>query len=237
MVPKKISPCPIVDCVVELRFRTAVEGGAVFGIVYQAFKNVYPKVDKLPILNLPEEIRLKDPNLTYQPWYRLNDGHFNLSVGSNQVGIGKAGEYPGWHSVSERFNDLIECIRGLGVIDAVERVGLRYINFFDFDIFSKAKLVVSLSGEPIRSDETLVRAVVPGGRFKSRLHVSNRATITTDGTIKTGSIIDIDTSLETELEDFLNKAMPIIEEGHTEEKEIFFSLLDDDFLRTLNPEY
>lgn len=237
MVPKKITPCPIVDCAIELRFRTSVEGGAIFGIVYQAVKSDYPNVEKLPILNIPEQIRFTDPNLIYLPWYRLRNGGFNISIGSRQVSIGNTGEYAGWPLFSERFRGLIETISGLGIVDEVERVGLRYINYFDFDIFTKAKLVVSLSGAPIASEETLVRALVPGKRYKSILHITNRGTITGSGSIRTGSIIDIDTFLEADLKDFFQNSGSIVEEGHAEEKEVFFSLLDDEFLGALNPEY
>ena len=237
MVPIKITPCPIVDCIVELRFRTSVEGGAIFGIVYQAFKSDYPTVEKMSIRNIPEQIRIADRNLIYQPWYRLRNGGFHISIGSRLVGIGRTGEYPGWTVLAERFRRLIDTISGLGIVDVVERVGLRYINYFDFDIFTKSKLVVSVSGAPIASDETLVRAIIPGQRYKSTLHVSNHATVMVGGTLKTGSIIDIDTSLEADLKDFFQDSISIIDEGHAEEKEVFFSLLDDDLLRTLNPEY
>jgi len=132
---------------------------------------------------------------------------------------------------------LVETVRGLDIVEAVERVGLRYINYFGFDIFSQAKLLVSLGGQPLKSDETLVRAIMPGKRFKSLLHVSNRATIMIEGAPKTGSVIDVDTSLESELDDFFDKAVDIVEEGHTEEKEVFFSLLTDEYIATLNPEY
>jgi len=64
-IPKKITPCPIIDSTIELRFQTSVEPGAVFGIVYNAFKKEYPNVEKMPILNVPEQIRLVDPNLIH----------------------------------------------------------------------------------------------------------------------------------------------------------------------------
>jgi uncharacterized protein (TIGR04255 family) len=69
------------------------------------------------------------------------------------------------------------------------------------------------------------------------MHVANQASVIVEGTKRTGSIIDIDTSLETDLKDFFQNSTSIIEEGHSEEKEVFFSLPKKDFLQTLNPEY
>jgi uncharacterized protein (TIGR04255 family) len=236
-IPKKITPCPIVDCAIELRFRTSVEPGAVFGIVYSAFKNEYPNVDKMPILNLPEQIRLIDPNLVYQPWYRLRNGGFILTIGPRRVGLGKIGEYPGWSLFSDHLYRMVETIRRLVIVDEVERIGLRYINFFDFDIFNKIRLAVSINDISVTHNQTLVRVVIPGQHYKSQMHVTNKGSITVEVKHRTGSVIDIDTYLETDLKDFFQNSTPIIEEGHNEEKEVFFSLPKDDFLQTLNPEY
>lgn len=62
--PKKISPCPIVEASVEIRFTSEVLPDAIFGIIYQAFKDEFSsKPEKLPILQLPEQIRSMDRNL------------------------------------------------------------------------------------------------------------------------------------------------------------------------------
>ena len=236
-IPKKITPCPIIDSTIELRFQTSVEPGAVFGIVYNAFKKEYPNVEKMPILNVPEQIRLVDPNLIHQPWYRLRNGGFVLAIGPRRVGLGKAGEYQGWSVFSNRLYRMVETLHGLGIADEVERVGLRYINFFDLDIFDKIKLAVSINDISVTNNETLVRVFIPGRRYKSQMHVTNKASVTTEGKKMTGSIIDIDTYLETDLKDFFQNSTSIIEEGHNEEKEVFFTLPKDDFLQTLNPEY
>jgi uncharacterized protein (TIGR04255 family) len=238
-IPRKITPCPIVDCVVELRFRTSVEAGAIFGIVYNEFKNDYPNVIKTAVLNIPEEIRLSDPNLLYQPWYQLRNGSFVLAIGPKQLALSKPGEYPGWSDFRSRSQSMAERLRGLGIADEIQRVGLRYINFFDFDIFDRIKLDVLINQQHITSKDTLVRVTIPGrhGHYESQMHVANRAIMTVAGTNKTGSVVDIDTYRETDLNNFFADPLPIIEEGHVEEKEVFFSLPKDDFLATLNPEY
>jgi uncharacterized protein (TIGR04255 family) len=236
-VPKKITPCPIVDCTIDLRFRTPVEPGAVFGIIYNAFKQEYPKVEKMPVLNIPEQMRLVDPNLQYQPWYRLRNGDFILAVGPKHVALHKPGEYPGWGLLSERLLHMVQTLNGVAIVDKVERAALRYINFFDFDIFEKVKLVVSIENKPITSTETLVRSIFSGKRFNSLLHISNLAIMKIKGTERKGSVIDIDTSLDKDLDDFFRNSASILEEGHAEEKLVFFGLLKNDFLGTLNPEY
>jgi uncharacterized protein (TIGR04255 family) len=70
-IPIKISPSPIVDSILELRFTTSLHHDAIFGIVYSAFKADYQKHESLPILQLPEPVRKTDPNLKFKPYYRL----------------------------------------------------------------------------------------------------------------------------------------------------------------------
>jgi uncharacterized protein (TIGR04255 family) len=67
-LPKKISPCPITEAIVELRFESDIPNDAVFGIVYQDFKTDYPVLEDLPILQLPESIRKQDKALHYKPY-------------------------------------------------------------------------------------------------------------------------------------------------------------------------
>jgi uncharacterized protein (TIGR04255 family) len=236
-LPKKITPCPIIDSVIELRFQSSVEPGAVFGIVYNAFKSEYPTVEKMPILNLPEEIRLKDEKIKYNPWYRLRNGGFILGVGARELHLGKAGEYAGWEKFSKRMYHVVKTIKDIDVVSKIERVALRYINFFGFDIFDKIKLVVSHDKKNVTENETLVRTVIPGERFRSRLVVTNKTSVTVEGKVMEGSVVDIDTFCNTDLDNFFDNAIHIIEEGHIEEKTVFFSLLREDFLQTLNPEY
>jgi uncharacterized protein (TIGR04255 family) len=68
----------------------------------------------------------------------------------------------------------------------------------------------------------------------------NHANVAIDKVTYAGSLIDIDTNLEpfpesakTNFDEFID----IIERAHEEEKKLFFSLLEDDYLKSLNPEY
>ena len=164
-------------------------------------------------------------------------GVFFFAIGARQLYLGKTGEYAGWALFSEKMRHVIETIEKLSFISEVERVGLRYVNFFNFDIFDRINLIISLSNRPITDNETLVRTTIPGQRFTSRLHVANKTSFTVEGLVRFGSVIDIDTFLVTDLNDFFKNPTSIIEEGHTEEKTVFFTLLKDDFIQTLNPEY
>jgi len=60
----------------------------------------------------------------------------------------------------------------------------------------------------------------------------NSAEISLEGEEIKGSLIDIDTSVDVNLFDSFEKA---IESAHFTEKALFYKLLKEDFLSTLNP--
>ena len=64
------------------------------------------------------------------------------------------------------------------------------------------------------------------------LSVHNNAIMQTSEGIKIGSIIDIDTSLEKELPDFFNTRKKLLKDCHNTEKELFSSLLSEEYVQT-----
>ena len=129
---------------------------------------------------------------------------------------------------------MIERVKKISIIDKYTRVGIRYINGFDFNIFEKVNLSISLSKDHLTGLDSTIRMTVPSGEFISTLQVINDAEVkNAEKTVK-GSIIDIDTHIDNPKEDIIK----IVEQGHLEEKKLFFTLLKEEFVKKeLNPEY
>jgi len=238
-LPIKISPCPILEAIVELRFDSEFEAGAVFGVIYQKVKDEYSHIDKLPILQLPENMRLSDLNLLHLPWYKLTKDNISLNIGPKIFSVSCAKEYIGWEQfaliVKEGFNIVLET----GIVKNLTRLGMRYINFFEANIFDNTIVQISKNGESFPSIEKLLKVKVPYDQGCSTLLITNNAQIIDKETKepKTGSIIDIDVVFEKGLEMFQGNMHDILEETHKEEKKRFFDLLKPEYLTTLNPEY
>lgn len=236
-LPKIINPCPIVEAIVEIRFDTVIVADAVFGLIYNAFKDSYPKIEKLGILQIPEAIRLKDPELMDKPHYKLSNDNFIFQIGPNAVSIISPMDYIGWEKFFDEILRSFKIIDELQIINKIKRVGLRYINFFDFDIFEKINLNIKFHDSPLQSNQTSLRSEIPAGNFINTLQIVNRAEISMKNERKHGSIIDIDTVLNGEYDNFFKDIKTILEDGHIKEKELFFGLLKPDLLESLNPKY
>lgn len=239
-IPKKIDPCPIVEAIVELRFDSSLPNDAVFGVIYNQFKDEFEKVGKLPILQLPENIRSKDKNLIYKPHYKLQKGEFVVQIGPKVFSFSNVNEYVGWDTLSEKIKDTVEKLANLKIIKKMVRFGLRYINLFaDLNIYEKSRLKIQLGNENQFNREINLTMGIPTKGFATKLIMVNSAEISfheNKGNIK-GSIIDIDVAMEKEMEFDLGQIEETVSSAHEQEKELFFSLLEPDFLKTLNPEY
>ena len=232
-LPKKIDPCPIVDALVEIRFSTKINPNAVFGVIYSVLEKHLGEIEKLPILELPDQIRSSDPSLKYRPHYKSASNGLIIQIGPNVLTISSHPEYIGWQAFSEKIFDLLEELNRGDIIERVERLGIRYINFFENDIYEEANLQVNIKNEPIAYNNTVIRTEISQGNYSSTLQVANNAS----NSGQNGSVIDIDTHINTGLDTFFHDKKVIINEAHEKEKKLFFSLLKPEFLNSLNPKY
>lgn len=236
-IPKKITPCPIIETLFEVRFESALPGDAIFGIIYNAFKNEFPNIEKLPILQLPDAIRSRDPQFTYAPHYRISFENYIFQVGPKVFSLANVNIYAGWETFYEKIKNVFEKIYSLNIIKDIHRLGLRYINFFPaVNIFEKSDLKILLK-DNIFVNEVNLLINLPTNGFVNTLRMVSDTEIEISKK-QNGSVIDIDTSLVSskKMDSFTDMAQ-IIKDAHTEEKKLFFSLLKDEYVKTLNPEY
>jgi len=238
-LPKQINPCPINQAVVEIRFNSSLPSDAVFGVVYNKLKESYRSAEQLPILQIPEAVRNYDPNLLYQPHYKLIKEYYAFQVGPKVISLAITEQkYTTWESYYEEIQSVFEKIKEINFIDNVLRVGLRYINFFADDIWENININVKIIENEIAGEEIFVRTVLPKDEYKVMLQTGNQIRLEENNqVVGRASIIDIDTSIEGANINFFEDMNSILEKGHSIEKETFFGLLKDDFLKSLNPEY
>lgn len=239
-MPKKISPCPIIEAVADLRFEPLPPEEAVFGIAYAQLKDSYATVGKLPILQIPEQLRSLDENLRYRPHYQLPRPPFTVQVGPRAVTV-SVSQYPGWTAFSEEILNVMRSLMSANLIKSYVRLGLRYINLFDVNVLTVSTLSVALGSRTLVAENVFVRTELPAGKDASvTLQVANQARIGTGDTARTGSVIDIDAFTRdlTEWSGDVDTFSVLLSQLHDSVKEIFFSVIDEKFVRdNLNPVY
>lgn len=232
-LPKSLNPSPIIESIVEFRFSTNLHHSAVFGVIYNSLKDDYPNVLELPIMQLPEQIRKNDNTLKSKPYFMIHsDDGIKVQIGPSIISISSPKKYIGWEKLHEIITKIITSIKQLDIIDNFTRIAIRYIDFFEIDIFEKIKLGISWDNTAIKDNNKYIRTEINQDDHIHILQISNNALSDT----KKGSIIDIDTVIENNeidfehLDDYLNVL-------HESSKSLFFDLLKDEFIETLNPSY
>lgn len=237
-LPIKIDPCPVVEAILELRFITSESWRTLPGLLFAHIRERYPEQKDLPLAQFAEEIRRHEPAFTYQPLVQFLSRDFLIQFGPRVVSlVTKPNQYPGWAAVEEEMTWLFTQLQKIGFVSEGERLGVRYINFFSFDIFEKLLLDVNTAGKRLAGAELSVSTVLRSPPLTARLQVANSAILGTGNDAKHGSVLDIDVWAGSLDFDVFQNDLATFAKAHRLEKQIFFGLLKPEFLTNLNPVY
>lgn len=240
MIPKKLNNCPLVDVIFEIRFNPIVPPEVVFPMIYNQISNDFGKIEALPISQMPTEIRNNDPNLEFAPLFRLksklNNNHI-LQIGPKVVVWSSSPVYSGWESFRKYIVSMFEKVSECGAFNSIKRIGFRATNFFErTDIFDNKLLVkILLREKEIDYKQTMIRTEIADGEFRSTIQILNNAQVNLPTSNKAGSIIDIDTFYVPDVPNSLDEVVAKLDMAHSIEKKVFFNLLNQEFLNTLEP--
>lgn len=236
-LPKTITPCPISEALFEFRFEPAVPDEAVFGIVYSSLKDEYPEVEQLPILQIPLALRQQDENLARQAHFKVKNENVTVGIGPRTAIISYVTDYPGWEVYRETIISVLTRLYASGVVKKHFRFGLRYLNTFKFDVADKVNFQATIKDTVVESDEISFRTVLKAkNNFYTILSLMSgvKLTILPEEEF-VGSIIDIDVIHESEKEIDLLDNLTLLDEAHGIEKDHFFTIMKEEYIRTLSP--
>lgn len=128
--PTRLSSDPIVDCIIELRFK--MESGSavdVFpGVLYSYIKGHFPDMRNTPISEIPPKIRAQDENLKYQATVEFLGAWGRVLVADSSVQFRISCPYPGWDQVEPRAQEVLKCVVDTGLVSEYERISILYHN-------------------------------------------------------------------------------------------------------------
>ncbi len=239
IIPKKLGKCPLVDALLEIRFNSNLDKSVIFGFIYSLVKEDYPgRVVNLPLSQIPAQIRDNDPNYQFKPLYRLEGKETILQIGTDVICLSSKIPYIGWEVLSEKARVIINSLYDSGVIKNVIRLGHRYVNFFEGIIDSNLNMSLEFVHK-YNIANNLIRTEIIDGEFINTLQYSNSAEYRSlpSSPVKKGSLIDIDTFRVYRDDTFSHNIMHEINSAHKSEKELFYSLLKQEFIQELDPVY
>lgn len=235
-LPNKINPCPIKEVVFEIRFSSDLPEDAIFGIVFNQFKDEYNNsAVPLPILEIPTVVRNQDPNLVFSPHYKMESEYFTMQVGPKVISLVNIKEYVGWNNFRDKILATFKVLQEINIIKTIDRVALRYINIFqDTNIYSDSNISVLLEDKPIESPAINLTTQMQNSDIMNTIRVISGAKAQLANELINGSIIDIDSSIISINPD---EFTDILEKIHEEEKKLFYRIIGSEYLKQLNPVY
>lgn len=244
-IPKQISPDNLKDTIVQVLFKPKVAPELILGAFHHYFKDTY---DFYSSTSQKHEIQTSGkiaPSFEFvEEGYFLNKTEeVKIKLSSKGIVFNTYKDYIGWDKYFPEIKSTIDKLFKDGLIESVQRVGIRYISQFNevnLEESFNVKIDISLQGrEYMKRGNTQIRNEFIEENFKTILTLYHGYLNDNNQETKEAltSIIDIDTIQYLSDTDKPDKVIDRIDKGHTKQKETFFSLLRPAFLETLNPEY
>lgn len=238
-IPIKIDHGHIIDSVVEIRFVPKNKKNVLMDVL-SVLKDLIPDYS-YTMSEIPRQLRQAEPQFEFAVEAALASKEFSVGIGSNAIVFNCQNGYKSWNEFFPFIIKILEKISNQ--IDSVLRIGVRFSNFFegitelkyfniDFAVGTKNLKQVGRS----EAKQLLVRFSTFEDPVSYNVTIASTANVPTKK--KPGMLIDIDAYMDKGLPKAIGKELfECIEKTHVMEKELFFSLLEESFLKSLNPVY
>lgn len=240
MIPRKLGKEPILEVAAEMRFgpSAAQKTSIIPGLVYSKFGTQFPNVENLPTL----PIALDSEPFSLMPSHRFTGDDGMISLTPRSVIFHAILQYPGWHKFRTSTESIFSFAAESGVFGTIERVSIKYVNLLPCAIsedqlaITTAKL--SLAGRAITNERTVLRVEYARDNLIGIVQLGTRvqSVATENRPAQEGTLVDIDVVANGPFGN-ATSAMAALDAAHAYEKELFFSLVDPEHLKSYDPQY
>ncbi|AQG81015.1 TIGR04255 family protein [Spirosoma montaniterrae] len=240
-LPRKIDD-RLKDAIVNIQFVPGVPAETVLGYAHAHLNTLFDTVtaDPFPAFSLQANSLMIDQRSVY---FLSKDRKVRIDINGQSITFNVNQGYPGW---AEYRNVIADCLNALGagnVIKQFTRLGIRYISQFDdVQIADSINIDLAIRSVPAeRRGQIRVEFVHQG--FQVIVTLVDRYPTEVRSPLPSApgffSLVDIDVIkfYATERPIDQQTLLTDIDTAHHEQKVLFFELLKDSFLQTLNPQY
>jgi len=232
-IPKKINPDRLVDAIVAVRFESDLPAEVLLGVIFQSLNDSYIYSNKNISKNqFPNGNSVKN-SLFY------ND-RIKVMVLENSLIFNILTEYIGWEHYKKEISNFIELIQKKGSpIKTFTKASVRYISEYkDVDLRNILNFNFTFGMSDVKSEVFTFRSEFEKDKQRVFLHLQNKIiSKRINNDLNKISVIDIDVMNDRLTCSNIQELLEEISKAHNLENEIYFNLLKEDFLKTLNPIY
>jgi uncharacterized protein (TIGR04255 family) len=245
-LPTKINPDSIRDSIIEIKYSSSLPFEVMVGYIFNALDDTYKYTNRPAPFTKDEQEVFQRAALELQmgPQNIFFTDTIKLDLRPNSLVFNCLDKYKGWAVYKAEIVKTLRQISTIKEIQKYTRVGLRYVSEYpETDIASCTKFKFSFGIPSIVSDTYAFRSEFSVDNYTVILALQHKAQMIT-GIMKDGgaetkpiSIIDIDIIAKNLSINIVDELFSFLDKIHEKEKEIFFSLLDENYLKKLNPVY
>lgn len=243
--PKTLEREPLVDALFEVRLAEVTPIADILpGFLFHEYDSK-PKISRLPVAELPRDLRASDANLQFAPIVRIELDHYVISVGDRSVLINCKLPYPKWGNFKAAILDILARIAKIGVAGKVERYSLKYINLIQAPTLaeqvSKINMSIKLGDVLVTNDHANIQVHHnENGVMHILSTIIGAQGNLADGRVVFGAVVDIDSIRNVDAMDFatfVSGLEPGLEELRQANKEKFFACLTQQTIDEMGPVY
>lgn len=242
-VPKRLRKEPLLEALWEIRFSSDTESVADLlpGLIYKAMGASYPKIERLPVANLPPSVLKQNETLRYVPTIRLEGNPYSIQIGEHVVSLSCRRPYTGWGEFESKILDLAEMLKATNLLTRLERFSLKYIDVIQLTEIPSLKPLqvgVKLGIQELTNNPVHLRTELRENGFLHIVQIASPAQVVLlTGERFEGLLIDIDTIYQRETSEFWLEFRDQLNRAHILSKSLFFRLLTEETINQLEPEY
>lgn len=226
-LPLRISPCPIVQASIEVRFQTDMQPESVPGVIYAAVKERFPEQARLPGVSIPGSARTNVQHMRYIPVLAMNSDELSIYASPKSFSLNmKTSEYPGWQKYREALTWVLGRIRESGLLKIPEKMSLRYVDFFETRNLAEClRMELRIGGQNTVDFPLQVKSHLRRKEFICIVSVSTDAILQPPAPAqpKPGCLLDISMNFTIPPHQFWAHALDNFERAHQVQKEVFFN--------------
>jgi uncharacterized protein (TIGR04255 family) len=240
--PKRLREDSIIEAVLEIRFdgtETIPEiavGRLADRTEWKDFRR-----HRLPISEIPEQLRLTDPSLRVQPMIELiaADGVRTIKIGTNVLSFHNTKTYLGWNtSFKKELASTVSFLFKQVVGIKVRRVGLRYINALTearhyISSATDLNIGITINNNPLNRPFNL-NFTGDNGKLTTMTRIATKEFVQGVFPADMSAYVDIDTYTQ---DGFISQSAKeikqVIDDAHTCLKSTFFDLLPEGIVTRL----
>jgi len=245
-LPKRLGKEPLIEALFEIRFTSDMPTSDVLtGILYSRLDG-QKHIEKLPVNEIPTTIRQNDPNLQFASLIKIQLEGYDVLIGDKNASVSCNMPYQGWNQFKSKIIQIIKIINEAGIVKNIQRYSLKYVDLLEMNASGNCidllESTISIGQYNLKDEDFSLKVEIPHEGFLSIVNILSLAQLIVNNSVKKeGVIIDTDTIFKiTEsghVDDWLKFVSQGLESVHAENKRLFFNLLKEKTIASLDPEY